>query len=206
MIPVLVLDPGHPSRPSDRGVVADDFIEADWTMHVALLVKDALRWLPVAVELTRHAQRPVGLRARGQLSTHKFQADLVISIHANANKDPRVHGMTTFHKEGDGRAKDIAEHIARTFDRHGQYATQRGRLGERSGKSFACSKGHEYWSRAFNVLEHHEAPAVLLEAGFATNIADRKFLQSQTGQQLFAASVVHGVAHWLHTFPAKAVV
>lgn len=195
--PMIILDPGHPSREGDRGVVCEGFIESDWAMNAALLTKDALRWLPVAVELTRHSQRPIGLRARGQLSSHKYQADLVISLHANANKDPRVHGMMSFHRERDHLAGDIGQRILETYGMPGRYI-KNDELVTRSVKSIEVSKGHKYWSRAFNVLEHHDAPAVLIEAGFATNSRDCDFLKSRPGQQILAASIVCGVTYWLN--------
>ncbi len=86
----IVIDPGHGGK--DDGAVRGTLHEADIALSVAMELKELLSKNPnFNVTLTRENDKTLSLHERIQIA-EKAQADLLISIHANASEDHRARG------------------------------------------------------------------------------------------------------------------
>lgn len=91
----VVLDPGHGGRdPGARGVGGD--LEKSVTLAIARDVAARLRERSeIDVHLTRDNDEAVSLESRTALANAR-NADLFVSIHANASKNSRTSGIETY--------------------------------------------------------------------------------------------------------------
>ena len=90
----VVIDAGHGGH--DTGAIGPGGTrEKDVTLAIARKLAERLRRLGLTVLLTRDGDRFVPLEGRAQFA-NQAHADLFISIHANANADPKQRGVETF--------------------------------------------------------------------------------------------------------------
>ena len=94
----VVLDPGHGGQ--DPGARSAGLKEAALVLDVARRLETRLtRETHIEVVLTRRDDVYVSLRARIELA-NRVEADLFLSIHANASRDRLVGGIATYHLKG----------------------------------------------------------------------------------------------------------
>lgn len=108
---VIVLDPGHGGE--DPGAVgATGALEKDVVLKIAKKLKRELEKSPgTQVVLTRDEDYFVPLNARVQ-KARKVQADLFISIHADAFVEPRARGSSVFVLSEKGASSTAARWLA----------------------------------------------------------------------------------------------
>lgn len=177
----LLLDAGHGGR--DSGTKANGITEADYVLELASDVVDAIAAdaLPVQVAHTRTEHvTPIDLGDRGAIG-RAFGADLVVSLHVNAAVDSKAHGARFFFAPGSVLGRKVAEAMFAKVP-----ARLRHKLGVQSAESNA-------WARVHAVLRHHRAPAVLVEAGFATNPDDAAALKDADVRRELVAAIVEGI-------------
>lgn len=90
----VLIDPGHGG--ADHGAVKNRLREASLTLSISkrlarLLEKDK----DINYKLSRHNDRSLELKQRKEVA-HKFNADLFVSIHANASLSPRLRGVELY--------------------------------------------------------------------------------------------------------------
>ena len=90
----IVIDAGHGG--GDPGAHANGLREADVVLDIARRVAEGLESQPgVEVVMTRTDDTFVPLRARTALA-NEVGADLFLSIHANASRNSKAHGVETY--------------------------------------------------------------------------------------------------------------
>lgn len=89
----IVIDPGHGGR--DPGAQANGLSEATLVLDVALRLEKLLAKSGVEVVLTRRTDEYVALEERTAIANRQ-QADLFLSIHANASRNRQAHGVETY--------------------------------------------------------------------------------------------------------------
>ena len=90
----IVIDPGHGGH--DPGVLGTGLNEATLALDVALrLEKLLMNEAGVDVVLTRRTDVYVPLEERTEIANRQ-NADLFLSIHANASRNPDARGIETF--------------------------------------------------------------------------------------------------------------
>lgn len=210
----IVIDPGHGGR--DPGALGTTGVrEKDVVLDAALKLRDALESRGnYRVALTRDADRFVPLEdrvtfARGQ------HADLFISIHADSNANPESAGASvyTLSERGadraqnmmasqnwdldlgeaprQGLARDILVDLAQreTTNRSGEFAqTLIPRLGQVSP---LLRNTHR--NAGFFVLLAPDVPAVLIETGFLSNVADERRLADPRARERMAGAMAEAV-------------
>ena len=193
---VIILDPGHggndpgalfaPSHPTMR-------FESQFNLAVANIVAQRLRAAGATVHMTRTGDTTMSLQQRVAF-TRRTQADMFVSIHANASTNSAAHGTETFYYRANGEplARAIHNRLVRTWRdqiytraNFTNYAALRTRIDRR----------HRYFP--FMVTRVEEMPAVLVEIGFVTNLTEGRVLQNPVHQQQFAQSIVDGIADYL---------
>jgi len=90
----VVIDPGHGGH--DPGAQARDLNEADLVLDVALRLEQLLLKQPgVEVMLTRRTDEFIPLEERTEIANRE-DADLFLSIHANAHRSSKARGVETY--------------------------------------------------------------------------------------------------------------
>lgn len=171
---MIVIDPGHGGK--DPGTVRGNLVEKDVTHTVAQLVYDLLSDAGVACELTREGDETLDLETRGSLS-EKFGASLVVSLHVNSFDDPQTDGALFFYWPENLRGQSICNRLAASFPP------------ELRNRNPVRAATRSEWPRVRNVLSQHDATAILIEMGFATNERDRAYLLSGVGQLHVAEAI-----------------
>ena len=92
----VVIDAGHGGH--DPGALGSGVTEADLVLDLALRLEERLHaGLPeLEVVLTRRGDEYLPLEARTTLA-NRVEADLFLSIHANASEDPDTRGISTYY-------------------------------------------------------------------------------------------------------------
>lgn len=91
----IVIDPGHGGH--DPGAGAHGVKESDLTLDVALRLEKLLATEPgIEVVLTRRSDVYVPLEERTAIANRE-NADLFLSIHANASRNTAAHGVETYY-------------------------------------------------------------------------------------------------------------
>jgi N-acetylmuramoyl-L-alanine amidase len=205
---VVVVDAGHGG--ADAGAHGGHAREKDVTLAAARALKARLeRGGLYSVVLTRDADAFVPLERRVEIA-RRAQADLFISLHADAGADADIRGASayTLSEKGADRAKMMAtgDSIAPAVGPGGDKAvsqivldlTQRSTktrsaafaevLLEKVGRTTPLlNRSHR--DGGFVVLLAPEVPAVLLEMGFMTSPADERLLTRAGDRQRMIEAV-----------------
>jgi len=156
----VVVDPGHGGH--DTGAVANGVVERDYVLAVARELQAFCGW-----EATR-GEEFVKLAERG-VRSRNLGADLVLSLHVNANKDPKAKGLTCYALKAQPEALALGDLICQSAPpefRRGRGSTIVAHNGP--------GTGDDWLQRPINVLTPHadHATVVLVELFFCTNPAD----------------------------------
>ena len=207
---VIVIDAGHGGK--DPGALGEGVHEKDLTLAAARSLKRRLeRDGRYQVVLTRSGDQFVALEDRVQIARHA-DADLFISLHADAGADPTVRGATVYtlsDKGSDRVARKVIAHndwfmnvslpshdnaVNRILLDLTQRATKNQStafadmlVGEVSGRTPMLQHSHR--DAGYVVLLAPDVPAVLLEMGFVTNPQDVSTLRDPLQRARLMSSV-----------------
>ncbi len=223
---LVVIDAGHGGF--DHGAVGiTGTREADIALEIALRLADTLRAprgakeMQIDVLLTRETDVFLSLTERATMANGQ-DADLFLSIHANAFPQPWGHGIETYSLDtaSDAGAARVAvrENIllrapTGPTDRLSAKLTEAGtnrlshQLAATIQQSAIGTLRHIYGedqikdlgsrTALFTVLSHARMPAVLYEAGFLTHTEGERRLRTPQFQQLTAEALAEAVITWL---------
>lgn len=216
---IVVLDPGHGGI--DPGALKGGIKEADLMLVMAAEMAVVLNDLPgVSAVLTRDGDTFVPLMTRMALA-RDLEADLFISLHADALEDETVRGATVYTLSEDGG--DAA--TQRLVERHevgdvlagadltgvedrvaaallNLARTETGPAARRFAQALVSSMGSQgvqlnarpLREGQFTVLSAVAFPSVLLEVGFLSNREDRAVLATREGRARIIRAVADTVA------------
>lgn len=179
---VIVLDPGHGG--ADPGAIGPTgFKEKDFNLPVAQETARLLRQEGAEVILTRTTDIRLGstvaedLEARSRIAnTH--QADLFVSIHANANLTRSKGGTSVYyhaHPENHTDCVKLARALQNSLVRE---------LGRQDLGIFGSN---------FLVLRGIDMPGALVETAFISNYEEESLLRQSSFQKKAAAGIVEGI-------------
>ncbi|MFC0632891.1 N-acetylmuramoyl-L-alanine amidase family protein [Brevundimonas balnearis] len=213
--PLVVIDAGHGGR--DPGASGQTAREADITLAAAReLAAELERRGRYRVRLTRTDNTYVDLYRRVAIA-RQADADLFISLHADAGSDPATRGASVYTLSEQGAGRAVREFTGRddwhrelhlpgrdpSVDRIlldiTQRATQnrsalfaRTLLGEiERGDHPLLRRSHR--DAGLAVLLAPDVPAVLLEMGFITNPEDERALTDPRQRRRLMQSVARGI-------------
>jgi N-acetylmuramoyl-L-alanine amidase len=210
----IVIDPGHGGH--DSGATADGISEAELVLDIALRLEKMLQQIPaVTVILTRRTDEFVPLSERTALANRE-NADLFLSIHANASPTPDARGVETYflnfannlseaavaarENAASGQAmgalpdfvKAIALNNKLNESRDLASEVQRA-LVERLRGANKNVKDLGVKQAPFVVLIGAAMPSVLTEISFLTNPQEAKLLRTQAYRQRIAESILNAI-------------
>ena len=175
----VIVDPGHGGL--DPGAIGIGGIrESDVVLEVSKLVKKLLSEKGVNVLLTRKNEVDLDLPPRVSFA-NKTDADIFVSIHANASRGKRrdINGLETFYFRGwKGRllAKKIQKQILRVSPGSPDRGVKQGR---------------------FYVIKNTKMPAALVEIGFLTGRLDARRLEKTAHRKRIAFAIAKGILEYL---------
>ena len=174
--PLVIIDAGHGGQ--DPGTIGIGGLrEKDLVLPISLDVAEGLRKQGVEVRMTRDSDYFVSLQGRTDFANN-VQADLFVSIHANAINlsRPDVNGLETYYyKDGRRLAEVIHWSILNSVN----------------------IKNRGIRRARFYVLRHSTMPAVLVEVGFVTGAEDAPRLKNPTHRSQMAEAIVRGIIQYI---------
>ncbi len=153
----IILDAGHGGN--DTGVKTDEFQEKDIVLNIANVIKDNNPSSNINFVMLRNGDEQI-INTQRANKINELKPDLVLSLHVNYNIKETVEGTETHVSPMNAfydKAKELAEKIS----------TNISSLGFKNlGVIDTNSK----------VLRDSKTPTVMIEIGYLTNDADRKYL------------------------------
>lgn len=226
----IVLDPGHGGE--DPGAVGrGGSHEKHVTLEVARRLKAKIEGQPnMRVAMTRDADFFVPLHQRVN-KARRLQADLFVSIHADAFIKPTARGSSVFVLSERGASSSAARWLAKkeneadliggvNFDNRdpmlartlldlSQTATINDSL--KLGKAVLSELGHintlhkaEVEQAGFAVLKAPDIPSILVETAFISNPEEEKRLNDDAYQDKMADAILRGIKRYLAKNPPLA--
>ena len=218
-LPLIVLDPGHggvdPGATGKRGSK-----EKDVVFSIALELKRILEVRGKArVLLTRSGDRFLSLGERTRFANSR-NADLFVSIHANASSSRKVRGIETYYLDNTtdrasirlaklenksaGKAIDDLQCILRDL-RLNSNANESNLLARTVQKSLTGHLRSKYRGiedlgakgNLFFVLIGAHMPSILVEVSFLSNPAEEKRLRTKAYRKAAARGIADGIEKYL---------
>ncbi|MFA4834891.1 MAG: N-acetylmuramoyl-L-alanine amidase [Dehalococcoidia bacterium] len=177
----ICIDPGH-GGPDPGAVGPTGVREKDIVLAVSLKLANILRSAGAEVKLTREDDSEPSLAGRVDISNN-FDADVFISIHANAFSSPLAKGTEVWTVVGQTAADPIAESIANALQAAFPDLVFRADM----------SDGDQDKEAQFFVLKYTDAPAVLVELAFISNPDEERLLQDPGYQDKAIRAIAKGL-------------
>ncbi|MFZ5723743.1 MAG: N-acetylmuramoyl-L-alanine amidase [Pseudomonadota bacterium] len=224
---VVAIDAGHGGEdPGARGPQGTR--EKDVVLAIARAVRDLMKDDPgMQPVLIRDGDYYVGLKERRTLARRRHNADLFVSIHADAFTRRSARGASVFAVSRRGATSNTAAYLAEAENRADQvggidpqadndvvsvisdlimegtmsHSLHLGRsvLDELGG--FARLHKGSVEQAGFMVLKEPNMPSILVETGFISNPEEERLLRSPAYQQKLAKAVVGGVRSYFSRYP-----
>jgi N-acetylmuramoyl-L-alanine amidase len=219
---IIVIDPGHGGE--DPGAIGPRGTrEKDVVLRMSKTLADLINKQPgFTAKLTRTGDYYIGLRNRTLLA-RKYNADLFVSVHADAFRTPQPSGASVFALSQRGATSETARWLAQSENRSdliggaggvsldgrddmlagvlldlSMTASINASLGVGSsvlGKLGSVAKLHKpgVEQAAFAVLKSPDIPSILVEAGFISNPKEEKNLASEWYRNRLANAIMDGI-------------
>ncbi len=218
---LIVLDPGHGGK--DEGAKGrTGLLEKQINLEISKRVRKILeKRYKYRVELTRTKDTFIELKDRGDLA-NKLDADLFVSIHANAAPRKSARGIETYYL-GAGAGDRALETAARengelvgsveddevqqilasliSTTKINESARLAGdvqkRLSRVMPRKFSKVLDLGVKEGPFYVLHRTNMPSILIEVGFLTNKYEERRLQNNSYQYWLAESIAQGIHRFI---------
>ncbi len=212
---IIVIDAGHGGK--DAGAVGSRTrYEKIAVLKIALKLGSVLKKRGYRVYYTRTKDKFIKLRDRTKYANRK-NADLFLSIHANASKKKSLHGVETFFLSParSERSKNVAalenqsdihemnyfskQTFLNVFNREKIISAnklaldvQQGMLNRLKSKYSKIRDGGVR-EAPFWVLVGAQMPAILIETGYISNVSERKRIFNSHYQDLMVKGIADGI-------------
>lgn len=190
---IIIIDAGHGGI--DPGANRPGILEKDINLAVSLKLKEVLNQYGAKVILSRETdidlsaecdnEKIIGryrrdLAARIEM-VEESDADLFISIHANAVSNSKRHGAESFYYSNSEEGQLLANSIQ----------TELKKVTDRAPAPHAAN---------YFVLRKNHIPATLVELGYITNGSESTLLQSPEYQQQLAEAIALGISTYYQEY------
>ena len=173
----IVVDPGHGGL--DRGVQASGVCEADLMWDLARRLVGRMSATGMEALLSRREDNCPTDSERAAFA-NEANADLVLSLHSDANRSVHAQGLATFHfGNGSGATSTVGEALAGLIQRE---------LLTRTAMLDCGSQG-----RTWELLRLTRMPTVRVELGYLTHIGDRQKLLDPAFRDVVAEGILVAV-------------
>lgn len=198
---VVVLDPGHGGQDSGARS-ATGLTEKAVCLDISLRVRRHLSALGYTVYLTRHQDQYLTLEERARRA-NAWNADVFVSIHANASTNTEASGIETFVLAIPGEVStnhstqvqpSVLAHPGNAFDAANMalgFSLQRSMLVATRVEDRGVRRAR------FSVLRDTSAPSALVEVGFLSNPNEAAQLGTGAYRERLAQSIAQGIDLYL---------
>ncbi len=224
---IIAIDAGHGGK--DPGALGKKGSrEKDVVLAIAKRMAKLVNKEPgMRAVLIRENDHYISLRGRIQ-KAHDHNADLFVSIHADAFRDRRVSGSTVYVLSERGASDEHARHLAdrenaadlignvRLSDKNPTLASVLLDLSQNAaiGASFDVGaevirelgtvgkvRKHTVQEARFLVLKSPDIPSILVETAYISNPKEEKNLRSRSHQDKIAGAIFGGVRDYFYKNP-----
>ncbi len=220
--PLVVVDAGHGGKDhgakSHHGRLHEKNVNLTIARHVKTILVNRFKY---RVVMTRKDDTFIPLKERSEIANNR-NADLFVSIHANAAKRKSAHGIETYflgttnndraletaaRENGelvqsvkDDQVQEILASLITTTkinDSSRLAGTVQENLFRSSRKKFRELKNLGVKEGPFYVLHGADMPSILVEVGFLTNRKESRMLSKPTYLYRLASSIAEGIHKYL---------
>ena len=174
MSKTVVIDAGHGGR--DVGAVFEGQRESDIVKSIANKIYQLNQQNHVKIILLRDTDEFVGLNDR-VTKVNEIKPDFLISLHAQTSPNNNHNGINAFISQENSfynQSNEIASIL----------------MEEVSSENLTKGKINVV---NFKLIKEVECPAVMLEIGFLSNMADRNYISSEKGQNEIATKILEAI-------------
>ena len=228
---IVAIDPGHGGE--DPGAIGPSGVyEKDVVLQIARRLHRLMEKEPgIQPVLIRTGDYYVPLAERRRIAAEKHNADVFLSIHADAFTDPRANGASVFALSTRGATSARARYLARIANDSDRVAgvpeEERGNtglMGVLADMTLDGSMSHSHIlgrqlvdemarvtklhgdrrrveGAGFAVLQEPSMVSLLVETGFISNPTEERNLRSSAHQEKLAQSMVNGVKRYFEQHP-----
>jgi N-acetylmuramoyl-L-alanine amidase len=199
---LVTIDPGHGG--DDFGVqTSQDELEKDYTLQISRRIEQRLRATAYRAILTRERDAEVGSTQRSEIGNY-HESRCYLSIHLGGAPSDETGGPTVYvyqsvlEPETGGSGGERAGLTRWEFSQR-SYTTRSRQLAEllQAELNGVYGTENEVVELPLAQLASISAPAVLIEAGFLTNPADRAKINSTEFQDQLASAIVRAMEQFL---------
>lgn len=226
---VVVLDPGHGGK--DPGAIGSKHsVEKEVTLAIALKLKQIIDKEPgMKAVLTRNGDYYVELRDRLKIA-RKYNADVFVSIHADAFINRQSSGASVFALSQSGATSEAARWLAEKENYSELGGVNLSNLDDQSGlvrtvlidlsqtatigsslhmgervlrnmDSITNLHNHKVEQARFMVLKSPDIPSILIETGFISNPREEKNLTNMAYQTKLTQAIFQGIKRYFWDYP-----
>ena len=203
--PIVLIDAGHGGRDPGATGLSETVRESALALAMARELADVLEARGrVRVALTRDDDRYLTLEQRAAIA-RRLQAGLFVSIHMDSAPNPLAHGATVYSlsdvassaeaarfaaaenaaggalsSDTDGSVRALLADVALREQMESSAGLATRMLRRAAGRVTLRPRAHQF--AAFHVLRRAETPAVLVEAGYISNVDDEAMLMTKEGR------------------------
>ena len=187
----IIIDAGHGGE--DGGASsADGILESQYNLEIALRLEELFHFLGMETNMIRNTD--ISVYTEGETLAQKKRSDLkervrrvneaknglLLSIHQNSFPDSQYHGAQVFFAGTDG-SQVLANALQTALNRS---------LNSQSNRNSKKAEG-------IYLMEHIQAPGVLIECGFLTNPAESRNLRKPEYQKKLCGIIATTVCEYL---------
>lgn len=188
----VVLDPGHGG--SDPGAIGVGGLrETDVNLDITLKVRQALLERGYEVVMTRTNDNFLSLAQRVAF-TNEQQADLFVSIHANAHSSSKANGTMVLYYDNAYPQEDYPASSAMTqltpYSKDLAQNVQDALLAQSGTKDLGLTPSAVYVARMGTI------PSILVETAFLTNTSDAALLANSAMRSKMALGIANGISSY----------
>ncbi len=224
---IIAIDAGHGGEDpgaSGPGRLREKNVVLSIAREIETLFKADSGYTP---KMIRNGDYYVSLKGRRDLA-RKYQADLFVSVHADAFKRKEAHGASVYALSTRGATSTAARYLAqrensadlvggvRLSDKDDMLAGVLADLSMTSTLDTSLKLGNDVLRKVDNVAKLHkkrveqagfavlkspDIPSILVETGFISNPTEAKNLGSRTYRKKMAAAIHAGIVQWFAAHP-----
>lgn len=212
--PIVVIDPGHGGRDPGATGVSGEVSEKELTLALARELRDVLvKRGRVRVAMTRDDDRYLTLDQRDAVA-RRLDAALFVSLHMDSAPNPLARGATVYSLsdvasdaeaarlaaaqndagetgQDDGSVSAILSDLAMRGQMSASADFAERLVNKSAGRFELRPNPHRF--AAFHVLRRAEAPAVLFESGYLSNVDDEALLRSAQQRAKIALALAQAI-------------
>ncbi len=185
----IFLDPGHGG--SDSGAVANDILEKDVSLTVALKLRDELEKRGYAVKMSRETDEYVRLIDRPIMS-NEWGADIFVSLHHNS-ANLSGEGLETWYYAYSEKFKPKVNLDLHNDPKRIRFSKALAKCIQKQIARQSNMKDRGIKGASYLVLRECKVPAVMVELGFVTSPWDSKWIKNPIHQGILANAVADGI-------------